>query len=206
MRHIDSTVTGSLEGSEETGSDSGAVETDIKDGLEWSALIVRVLNVEELSVDFGLSLKIDLELGVDATGEEESGGVGSGVSLKSNLDSVVLELMGVGGGKATIFVELGGEHLDNDVTVGESDDHTVLAGTILVLVLDDHLLTGIVVGLALTTTLILDLEPLEVGAVLNYLDETHLDNSNCSIQPDLAWKTASRTKFRPRFSNYMRRV
>jgi hypothetical protein len=47
----------------------------------------------------------------------------------------------------------------DDVPVGEADDQTVLGGTVLVLGLGDQPLAGIVVGLALSAALVLDLVP-----------------------------------------------
>lgn len=66
-----------------------------------------------------------------------------------------------------------GAYLRDDILLGEADDQAIFRRVVLVLVLDGETLTCIVVGLALTTSLELRLEALEVGAVFHYLDETH---------------------------------
>lgn len=62
-------------------------------------------------------------------------------------------------------------HLTSDIAVGETHYKTVLGGVIFVFVLDSQAFTGEVVGLSFTTPLELNLVPLEVLLVLDYLDE-----------------------------------
>lgn len=81
--------------------------------------------------------------------------------------------MGVRGSVADITLNLGGDHLADDVLVGETHNEAVLGGSELVLVLADKTLARVVVGLTLTTTLVLHLETLVVSFVLDNLDETH---------------------------------
>ena len=78
------------------------------------------------------------------------------------------------GGKADL-VSLDGcvSDLSDDNFVGEPDNQPIFGSVVLVLVLDDEPLSGVVVGLTLSSSSILDLVPLEVGFVLNNLDETH---------------------------------
>ena len=63
-------------------------------------------------------------------------------------------------------------HLTGDVTVGETHYKTVLRGVVFVFVLDSQAFAGIVVSLSFTTPLELNLVPLEVLLILDYLDET----------------------------------
>jgi hypothetical protein len=73
------------------------------------------------------------------------------------LDAVGLELVGVGSAEDLVASDLGGHDLHDDVAVGETDDEAVLGRIVLVLGLGDETLTGIVVGLSLTTALVLSL-------------------------------------------------
>lgn len=57
------------------------------------------------------------------------------------------------------------------IAVGEADDETVLGGVVLVLRLGDQTLTGVVVGLSLSSSAVLGLVPGEVGAGLDELGE-----------------------------------
>ena len=78
------------------------------------------------------------------------------------------------GGKADL-VSLDGcvSDLSDDNFVGEPDNQPIFGSVILVLVLDYEPLSGVVVSLTLPSSSILDLVPLEVGLVLDNLDETH---------------------------------
>lgn len=79
--------------------------------------------------------------------------------------------MTVGSSQNTISFETSISNLTTDVLVGSTDDHAVLRGIILILVLNDKTLTGIVVGLAFTAPPELNLEALEVSLILHYLNE-----------------------------------
>ena len=56
--------------------------------------------------------------------------------------------------------------------VGGPDNHAVLRGVVLVLVLDDKTLAGVVVGLALSAPAELNLEALVVRLVLHQFDKS----------------------------------
>lgn len=60
---------------------------------------------------------------------------------------------------------------ETHVTVGEPHNEPVLGRIVLVLGLGDQPLTGVVVGLSLTTATVLCLVPREVGAGLDNLGE-----------------------------------
>jgi len=81
--------------------------------------------------------------------------------------------VGVCGSEDDIGVKSRVDDLSNHVLVGEADDKAVLGGVVLGLVLSDEALTGIVVGLTLTATFVLDLEALEVGLALDNTKESH---------------------------------
>jgi len=66
-------------------------------------------------------------------------------------------------------------NLADDVFVGEANNHAVLGGIVLVLILNTETLAGIVVGFALTTSPVLDLEPLEVLLGLDDLYKRHFE-------------------------------
>lgn len=69
--------------------------------------------------------------------------------------------MGVRGHENLVTANLRGDDLSDDVAVGEADDETVLGRIVLVLGLGGQALAGIVVGLALSAALVLDLVPPE---------------------------------------------
>ena len=79
--------------------------------------------------------------------------------------------MAVGSGQNTISFETSISDLTTDILVGSTDNHAVLGGIILILVLNDKALAGIVIGLAFTAPPELNLEALEVSLILHYLNE-----------------------------------
>lgn len=148
---VDTTIRGALHGGEDTGTSGGALETDIKEALEGTGSILKGLDHLDGAIgllDTGV-LILEAELGKDTAGQEKTSGVSSGPVGETVLDAELGELVSVGSGKNVITLELGVHDLADDVRVGEADDHAVLGGVVLVLGLDDQLLTGIVVSLTL---------------------------------------------------------
>ena len=174
VRDSDATVADTLEGTEDTSTGGGAVETHIEESLEGAGTLAGGTDMVVLTsgADTSVAL-VELEGLEETTGEEEAGGVGSGVVGETKLDPVAGELVGVGGGHDHITSDLRVSDLADDVAVGETDDESVLVGVVLVDVLDHELSAGGVVGLALTTTTVLGLEALEVSFVLDEFLERH---------------------------------
>ena len=123
---------------------------------------------------YGVLLVQSLE-GKDTTGKEQTGAVGSGVVGQTGLEAVLLQVVGVGRRVDAVSLQLGGGDLAHNVTVGDADNHAVLGGLVLVLVLGEHATTLTVVSLSLTPPPVLDLVTLEVSIVLLNLDETHFN-------------------------------
>ena len=154
MGNVEATVAGALHCSEDFVSGGGADETNIEVSLEWASLILVVLNVVELSISLGHSLEdsVDLLVFEKSSGEEEAGGVGGSVVGKTASDTVVGELFRVSGSDGHITLDGGVNDLGEDASVSEADDHSVLLGVVLVLVVDDESLTSVVVGLSLSSS------------------------------------------------------
>lgn len=113
----DSSIGSSLHGTEDTGTSRGAVESNIKEGLEGAGSLVVGLGELKSSVGLGLSLVGvgEAELGEGTAGDEESGSVGGGPVGETVVDAVAGELVGVGGGKNEVALELGGDNLFDSV-------------------------------------------------------------------------------------------
>ena len=166
----DTTVRGTLHGSEDTVTGRGADKTNIEEGLEGAALAIigldglgeRVLTGSLLDT---LELLVKVELLEDTTGKEQTGGVGSSPVGKTLLDAVLGELVSVGGGKNLVTGDLGVDDLGDDVAVGEANNHAVLGRVVLVLGLGDQALASIVVGLTLAAATVLSLEATIIGKV-----------------------------------------
>lgn len=156
MRNVDTTIDGSLEGTEDLSTGGGATKTSIEESLEGTRTFFHV----ELGV-------LQVQGSQSTAGTEETSAVGSSPVRQTDLDTKSGELVGVGRGQNHITLDLGVDELADDVSVGDTHNKTVLGGVVLVLVLEDQALASIVVSLTLTATTVLDLETLEVGLVLN---------------------------------------
>jgi len=166
---VQATIDGSLEGSENLGTSGGSLETNVQETLEGSWLSVDILDVELGTsglLDSGVDT-VQLELLEQTTGEQQTGGIGGGVVGQTYLDSVAWQLVRVGVADAHVTLNAGVCDLACHVLVGEANDESVFWSVVLVLVLDDQALAGIVVGLCLSTSLVLDLKSLKVSLVFN---------------------------------------
>lgn len=163
MGDQDTTIGGTLHGTEDTGTSGCAGKTNIEEGLEGTALAIvglgglgeGVLAISLLDTSEGL---VQAELLENTAGNEQAGGVGGSPVGKTVLDAVGLELVRVGGAEDLVAGDLRGHDLHDDVAVGEADHQAVLGSIVLVLGLGDQALASIVVGLALSSPLVLGLE------------------------------------------------
>lgn len=158
--NVHTTIDGTLEGSKELATGGGATETNIKEGLEGTGtlFLIKLSSLETKLVD-------------GTTSAQQTSAVGSSPVGQTNFDTKGGELMSIGSSQDLITGQLGINKLTNHISVGEANDKAVLGSVVLVLILDDETLTGIVVRLSLTATTVLDLVTLEVGLVLDQLDE-----------------------------------
>ncbi len=164
----DATIRGTLHDGEDTGTGGGSGKTDIKESLERSALLaVNLGSLGQGVLSIGLldtsEALVETKLLEDTAGNEKTGRIGSGPVGKTVLNAIGLQLMSVGSGKDLVTGDLRGDDLDDDVAVGEADDESVLGRVVLVLGLGDQSLAGIVVGLSLSSALVLGLEAAERG-------------------------------------------
>lgn len=158
----DATVGSTLEGTEDTGTSGGAGKTNVEEGLEGAALLAVLLGgLGEAELTVGLLNTseglVEAELLEGTAGDQETSGVGGGPVGETVLDAVGAELVGVRRDEDLVAADLGSHELGDDVLVGETDDQAVLGRIVLVLGLGDEALTGVVIGLALTTALELGL-------------------------------------------------
>jgi hypothetical protein len=175
VRDVETTIKSTLHSSEHTAASGGTVETDIEKGLEGTTL-VELLDGAEGSTSSLLNTRIELihaELLVKTTSNKKTSGVGSSVVGETKLDAIARKLVRVSGSHDVITIDAREDDLADDITVGETNDKTVLGGVVLVLVLNHKTKTLIVISLTLTTTTVLSLETLEISLVLDNLLERH---------------------------------
>lgn len=126
VRNEETTVGGTLQGTEDTGTGGGSDETDIEEDLEGAASTLIGLSSLSQGV-FTVSLLntlegvVELELLEKTASEKETGGVSSGPVGQAMLDSIALQFMGVSGSDNLVTGDFGVNNLGDDVAVGETD-------------------------------------------------------------------------------------
>lgn len=158
----DTTVRGTLHGTEDTVTSGGTDKTNVKEGLEGAArALIGLDGLGKLVLTIGLldtnEVFVDTELLERTAGEQQTSGVGGSPVGQTLGDTVALQLVRVSSGQDLVARDLRGDDLSDDVAVGEPDNHAVLGRIVLVLGLGDQALAGIVVGLTLTATAVLGL-------------------------------------------------
>jgi len=144
--HVDATVAGTLEHTEHSGTGGGWGKTDIKEGLEWSSVILDVLvNVEVFTINgfIGLVHVGETNLLKQSSGEEETSAVGSSVVGESGGDTEVLQFRGLSSAEDLITLHGREDDLSNEFSVSSSDNESIFLGVIFVLILSDKSLSSI---------------------------------------------------------------
>lgn len=93
--NVDSTVNGSLHGSEDSVTGGGSDETNIQVSSEWSSVLDLVLfvNVKEVTINV-LNTLVHIsktQFGKESSGNQETGGISSGVVGKTSINTEFLQ-------------------------------------------------------------------------------------------------------------------
>jgi hypothetical protein len=92
---VESTINGTLHGSEDSVSGGGSNETDIEETFEWASVLDGISSAEVSSISLFLSNEhlVHLLGGQKTSSAQETSAVSSGVVGKSSVESVVSEFM-----------------------------------------------------------------------------------------------------------------
>mmetsp|Transcript_5530 Transcript_5530/g.8917 ORF Transcript_5530/g.8917 Transcript_5530/m.8917 type:complete len:301 (+) Transcript_5530:77-979(+) len=173
MRNVKSTISGTLQGTENTASSGGGLASNIQQGPEGTLVLIHLIHIvgsltngsgDDVAVHLIIALIniIQSNLLEQTTSAQKSGAVSGSIVLKSNTQSISGQLVRAGRGKDAISINETVGNLADDLTVGETHDETVLGRLVLILCLAAETLALTVVGLTLTATTVLDLVPLVV--------------------------------------------
>mmetsp|Transcript_32656 Transcript_32656/g.94429 ORF Transcript_32656/g.94429 Transcript_32656/m.94429 type:complete len:421 (+) Transcript_32656:181-1443(+) len=176
VRDVQPAVHGTLERTEHAVARRGAHQADVEQSLEGPAVaIMLLLDVVVLAGHLldALDGLVEADGLEEAASQEEAGAVGGGVVGEPHGDAVPGELGGLGAGHDAVALDGGVDDLADDPLVGDAHHKPVLGRLVLALLLRHQPTTGVVVRLALTPTTVFDLVALEVGLVLDDLDERH---------------------------------
>jgi len=171
--NIHATIRSTLHGSEDLGTSGSALDSNIQVCTEWLAVIViNTFNVVVLGVlasslrdllkrtggvkGVGLEGPVDLfharihlvktEVLEQAAGAQEAGGVRGRIVLQAGLQAVTGKLLGRSLAQDLVTLDLSGDNLYFHVTVGETNNKSILGGLVLVLVLGNELVASSIVG------------------------------------------------------------
>ena len=162
VRNEDATVGSTLHSTEDTSTSRCTSKTDIEEAFEGATI---------LAIDFSsfgklvLSIRLfdtsemfrQIQLAQGTTGDEEPSSICRGPISETMVDTVALELVGVGCAEDLVPSYLGCDDLADDIAVGEADNKAVFRSIVFVLGLADEALTSVIVGFTLTATLVLNL-------------------------------------------------
>jgi hypothetical protein len=180
---VQSTIGGTLQGTEDTAPGRGGLDTNIQKSAEGALIFIDLIDVvgsltnggrDDSSINFIISF-IDIiksNLLEETTGTKKTGAVSSGVVLKSNTQSITGQLVGASRSQNPVSINKRVCNLANNLFVGETNNETVFGRLVLVLSLTAKTLALTVVGLSLAATTELDLVPLEVRFGFLELDES----------------------------------
>jgi len=138
MRDVETSITGSLKGAEDSGTSGGSLETNVQEALEWSSLALMLGDVISSAVSLGDTLvhtvhALHLE---QSPGEEETSAVGGGVVGETSGETESSELLGIGTAEGHVTHEGGVVDGADDSAVGDSDHKSVLFGAEFIVVHD----------------------------------------------------------------------
>jgi hypothetical protein len=149
--NVETTIGSTLHGTKDTGTSGGTGKTNIEEGLEGTGTFF--VGLDQLDGTIGLSetfvLVSKTKLGEDTTGQKETGSISGSPVGQTTLNTESGKFVSIGSSKNEITLELSIDDLTDNVLVGESNDHSVLGGVVLVLGLNNKSLSSIVVGLTL---------------------------------------------------------
>lgn len=118
VRNKDSTVGSTLEGTKDTRTGRGTLQSNVEETLEGTRLVIaQRLNLGHLTIGLSYTLVLvsKTEDGECTTGDEQTSGVSGGPVGKPSLDTVTAELLGRGLGENLVTVDLGVNDLASDV-------------------------------------------------------------------------------------------
>jgi hypothetical protein len=182
VRDVQTSVGSTFECAKDTASGGGGFASYVKEGAEGALVLVDFVykvggfthfGFDNISINFGVAFVhiVKANLLEETTSTEESGAVGGGVVLKTDLESVAGELVRTGRGQDAISIDERVDNLANDLLVGETNDEAVFGRLVFVLGLAAETLALTVVGAAFATTAKFDLEAFVVRFGLGYFDK-----------------------------------
>lgn len=131
VRNVKTSVSGSLENTEDSVSDGWSDESDVKDAGEGSSVSdLGSRNIIVISIDLLVTLigLVQLERSEDSSGKEQSSSIRSRVVGKTSSQTELLELLRGGLGKDLVSLKGGVDDLGDDLGIGEPGDKSVLRG------------------------------------------------------------------------------
>lgn len=177
VRNVQTTVRSTLQDTEDSSTGGGSLQTNVQVDLEWSWGILNSLNQLVLTLNFLDTLVglVQAQLLQGSSGNQQTGSVSSGPVGQTVVNTVSWQLVRVSSGEDNVTNDLRRNDLSNDVSVGDSNNQSVLWRVVLGLVLGDQALSLVVVGLTLLSSTERGLETGVVGGSLLGLESHFVD-------------------------------
>lgn len=116
---------------------------------------------------------VHVQLLEESPGQEETSAIGRSIIGETSSQSPFAQLSRVTLAQDLITSQSGEYYLSNNLLVSKSHYQSILGTVVLVLVLDDHPLSSVIVSLSFSSSSVLSLISLEVSFSLLNLNETH---------------------------------
>lgn len=112
-----------------------------------------------------------VELLEESSSQQETSAVGRGIVGESSSQPPLAEFTRVAGTQHSVSSQSGIDHLGDHLRTSDSSHQSVFRAVVLVLVLDHHSLSGVVISLSFSSSSVLGLVSLEVSLSLLNLNE-----------------------------------
>jgi hypothetical protein len=134
VRNVQTSITSTLKGTEDSGTGGGSLDTNIKEGLEWS-LVTFALDEEHFTIDLfgGFVIFSESNLLEESSSEEESGGIMGRVVGKTSSESHTLKFLRVSSAHNLITSHGRVDDLADDLGGSSSNDESIFLRVVLVL-------------------------------------------------------------------------
>ena len=148
---VEASIAGTFEGTEDSGTGGGSLESDVKMSLERSPLALMFGDIIFSAISFSDTLvhTIHALLLEESPSKEKSGAVSRGVVGETGGEAEPSELKGISGAEGHVTGEGGVVNGADDSAVGDPDNESVFYGTVFIVVLNSQSFSLLVISFSL---------------------------------------------------------
>merc|ERR1711966_651392 len=135
------TIHSTFQATKDTSTGSGTGKTNIEDAFKgfFGLTVIEVIHdIVVATINFFLTGKVQLVLGVHTTGQQKTSAVSRSIVGQTSLDSIAGKFMRIGRGNDFIMIKICRNDLHDNVSVCTSEHQAELRSFVLVLVLNSE--------------------------------------------------------------------